>query len=104
MVQGVFEGFSKTLLITGVGYRANLQGNKLVLNLGYSHLIEMPVPEGITVMVKTPTELTVSGVDKQKVGQFAAEIREKRKPEPYLGKGIRYSDEVIIRKEGKVAK
>lgn len=104
MVQGVFEGFSKTLLITGVGYRANLQGSKLVLNLGYSHLIEMPVPEGITVMVKTPTELTVSGVDKQKVGQFAAEIREKRKPEPYLGKGIRYSDEVIIRKEGKVAK
>lgn len=104
MVQGVSEGFSKTLLITGVGYRANLQGNTLVLNLGYSHLVEMPVPKGITVMVKSPTEVTVLGVDKQQVGQFAAEIREKRKPEPYLGKGIRYSDEVIRRKEGKVAK
>ncbi len=104
MIQGVTAEYSKTLLMEGVGYKTALQGNKLVISAGYSHLVEMPLPEGITVVVSSPTEFTVRGIDKQKVGQFAAEIRAVRKPEPYLGKGIRYKDEVVRRKEGKKAK
>jgi len=104
MVVGVSEGFSKTLEITGVGYRASLNGNTLVLNMGFSHLVEMPVPQGLTVSVPNQTEITVSGIDKQSVGQFTAEIREVKKPEPYKGKGIRYRGEVVRRKEGKKAK
>jgi len=101
MVQGVTEGFSKTLLINGVGYRAALQGRDIKLNLGYSHDVVYKVPEGIDVQIPKPTEIVISGIDKQKVGQVAAEIREWRKPEPYKGKGIRYADEYIFRKEGK---
>lgn len=104
MVVGVTDGFHKTLLIEGVGYHVELKGNVLVVYAGYSHTVELPVPEGITVSLKSPTELTVSGCDKQVVGQYACEIRAVRKPEPYLGKGIRYSDEIIRRKEGKKAK
>lgn len=104
MVQGVTTEYSKTLLMEGVGYRAALQENKLVISAGYSHLVEMPLPEGITVVVSSPTQFTIQGIDKQKVGQFAAEVRAVRKPEPYLGKGIRYKDEVVRRKEGKKAK
>ena len=104
MVEGVEKGFSKTLTIEGVGYRAQLQGNTLIINAGYSHLVEMPVPAGLTVKVPSPTEINISGIDKQQVGQFAAEVRLVRKPEPYKGKGIRYKDEVIRRKEGKKAK
>jgi large subunit ribosomal protein L6 len=104
MIEGVVTGFSKTLLIEGVGYRAQLQGNNLVINAGYSHLVEMPIPAGLTVKVPSPTEINISGIDKQAVGQFAAEVRLVRKPEPYKGKGIRYKDEVIRRKEGKKAK
>jgi large subunit ribosomal protein L6 len=104
MVQGVTEGFSKILEIHGTGYRATLRGNTLVVNAGYSQPREMAIPEGITVTVPTPTEIQVSGVDRQAVGQFAAEIRNIRKPEPYLGKGIRYRGEVVRRKEGKKAK
>jgi large subunit ribosomal protein L6 len=94
----------KSLLIDGVGYRASLKGNTLVVAAGYSHLVEMPIPEGLSVKVPQPTELIIEGIDKQKVGQFAAEIRAVRKPEPYKGKGIRYKTEVIRRKEGKKAK
>ncbi|HHN66978.1 MAG TPA: 50S ribosomal protein L6 [Thermopetrobacter sp.] len=101
MITGVTEGFSKKLLITGVGYRAQMQGRNVKLNLGYSHDVVYEVPEGIEVQVPQPTEIIVSGIDKQKVGQVAAEIREWRKPEPYKGKGIRYEDEYIFRKEGK---
>ncbi len=101
MVEGVTKGFSKTLLINGVGYRAALQGRDLKLNLGYSHDVVYKVPEGIEVALPKPTEIVVSGIDKQKVGQVAAEIREWRKPEPYKGKGIRYADEYVFRKEGK---
>ena len=104
MVEGVTNEFAKTLEIQGVGYRAQLKGNVLVINAGYSHLVEMPVPAGITVVVSTPTEVTIRGIDKQVVGQFASEIRAVRKPEPYLGKGIRYKGEIIRRKEGKKAK
>lgn len=104
MVQGVTTEYSKTLLMEGVGYKATLQGKKLVISAGYSHLVEMPLPDGITVVVSSPTEFSIQGIDKQKVGQFAAEIRAIRKPEPYLGKGIRYKDEVVRRKEGKKAK
>lgn len=104
MVQGVTTEYSKTLLMEGVGYKAVLQGRKLIISAGYSHLVEMPLPEGITVVVSSPTDFTIQGIDKQKVGQFAAEIRAIRKPEPYLGKGIRYKDEVVRRKEGKKAK
>ena len=104
MVTGVSDGFSKTLEITGVGYRASLNGNTLVLNMGFSHLVELPVPAGLTVSVPNQTEITVSGIDKQLVGQFTAEIREIKKPEPYKGKGIRYRGEVVRRKEGKKAK
>ncbi|MDQ2087596.1 50S ribosomal protein L6 [Herbivorax sp. ANBcel31] len=104
MVLGVTEGFTKSLEINGVGYRAQKQGKKLVLTLGYSHPVEMEEPEGITVDVPEPTKLTVKGVDKQAVGQFAAKIRGKRLPEVYKGKGIKYADEIIRRKEGKTAK
>ncbi len=101
MVTGVTEGFSKTLLINGVGYRAALQGRDIKLNLGYSHDVVYKVPEGIDVQIPQPTQIIISGIDKQAVGQVAAEIREWRKPEPYKGKGIRYADEYIFRKEGK---
>ncbi len=104
MVHGVHDGFTKSLLIEGVGYRASLKGNTLVVAAGYSHLVEMPIPEGLSVKVPQPTEINIEGIDKQKVGQFAAEIRAVRKPEPYKGKGIRYKTEVIRRKEGKKAK
>lgn len=101
MVDGVVSGFSKTLEINGVGYRAQLQGNKLVLNLGYSHSIEMILPEGISAQVPDQNKIIISGADKQAVGEFAAKVRSKRPPEPYKGKGIRYSDEHVRRKEGK---
>jgi len=101
MVKGVSVGFEKTLEINGVGYRAQKQGNKLVMNLGYSHPVEMEEPEGITVEVPNPNSVIVKGIDNEKVGAFAAEIRTKRLPEPYKGKGIKYSYETIRRKEGK---
>ena len=104
MVKGVTDGWSKKLLIEGVGYRASLKGNTLVVAAGYSHLVELPIPQGLKVVCPSQTEVNISGIDKQLVGQFAAEVREVRKPEPYKGKGIRYSDEVIRRKEGKKAK
>ena len=104
MVIGVSEGFKKTLEINGVGYRAALQGNKLVVSAGYSHNVEMPVPAGLKVELPKNTTVVISGIDKQLVGQFAAEIREIRKPEPYKGKGIKYDYETIRRKEGKTAK
>ena len=101
LIQGVTEGFSKTLLITGVGYRANAQGNKLKLQLGYSHDVDLDVPAGLEVKTPDQTTVEISGVDKQAVGQFAAEVRRWRKPEPYKGKGIKYRGEFIFRKEGK---
>lgn len=101
LVTGVTEGFSKTLEITGVGYRANSQGKKLKLQLGYSHDVDIDVPEGIEIKTPDNTTVEISGVDKQKVGQVAAEIRRWRKPEPYKGKGIKYRGEYIFRKEGK---
>ena len=104
MIVGVTEGYTKTLEINGVGYRAQKQGNKLVMNLGYSHPVEMEEPEGVKVEVPNPNQIIVTGSDKQAVGQFAAVVREKRPPEPYKGKGIKYSDEVIRRKEGKTGK
>ncbi|MCI8508415.1 MAG: 50S ribosomal protein L6 [Lachnospiraceae bacterium] len=103
MVIGVTEGYTKVLEVNGVGYRAAKQGKKLVLNLGYSHPVEMEDPEGLESKVDGNT-ITVSGIDKEKVGQYAAEIRETRKPEPYKGKGIKYADEVIRRKVGKTGK
>ena len=102
-VVGVSEGFKKDLVIKGVGYRAQLQGKKVVLAAGYSHPVELEIPEGITVEIPKPVNVSVSGIDKELVGEFAANIRAVRKPEPYLGKGIRYSDEQIRRKEGKTA-
>ena len=101
MVTGVSEGFTKQLDIVGVGYRASVQGSHLNLQLGYSHEVKHPIPEGITVKCEKPTSIVISGADKQQVGQIAAEIRAYRKPEPYKGKGIKYSDETILRKEGK---
>jgi large subunit ribosomal protein L6 len=101
LVEGVTEGFTKTLVITGVGYRAQAQGKKLKLQLGYSHDVDLDVPEGLTVNTPDQTTIEISGIDKQAVGQFAAEIREWRKPEPYKGKGIKYRGEYIFRKEGK---
>ncbi len=101
MVTGVSEGYTKNLEINGVGYRAAKQGNKLVMNLGYSHQVEMEEIDGIKIDVPQPNQIIISGYDKQKVGQFAAQVREKRPPEPYKGKGIKYVDEVIRRKEGK---
>jgi large subunit ribosomal protein L6 len=104
MVVGVTDGYRKGLDITGVGYRAALNGRKLQLNLGYSHPIEIDPPEGITFEVETPTRLAVVGIDKELVGQIAAKVRSTRKPEPYKGKGVRYSGEVIRRKAGKAGK
>ncbi len=101
LIIGVTEGFTKTLEINGVGYRAAVQGKGLKLNLGYSHDVVYDIPDGIDVTTPKPTEIIVSGIDKQKVGQVAAEIREWRKPEPYKGKGIKYAGEYIFRKEGK---
>ncbi len=104
MVEGVSAGFSKTLDIQGVGYRAAMQGNKLVLTLGFSHPVERTETDEIKIEVPAPNRIVISGVDKQKVGQFAAEIREIRPPEPYKGKGIRYLGEFIAKKEGKAGK
>ena len=101
MVVGVTEGFKKELDVNGVGYRVAKEGNKLVMNLGYSHQVTMEEPEGISIDVPNPNKIVISGADKQKVGQFAAEVREKRPPEPYKGKGIKYATEVVRRKEGK---
>ncbi len=101
MVVGVSEGFSKTLEVNGVGYRASKEGKNLVLNVGYSHQVIMPETEDIQIDVPNPNQIIVKGIDKQKVGQFAAEVRGKRPPEPYKGKGIKYAHEVIRRKEGK---
>ena len=101
LVTGVTAGFNKKLLITGVGYRAAAQGRKLKLQLGYSHDVDLDVPEGIDVKTPDPTTVEITGNDKQAVGQFAAEIRRWRKPEPYKGKGIKYDGEFIFRKEGK---
>jgi large subunit ribosomal protein L6 len=101
LFKGVSEGFSKNLDIVGVGFRAAMQGNTLLLNLGLSHDIMYPIPTGITVKVPSPTQVEISGADKQVVGQIAAEIRSFRKPEPYKGKGVKYTTETILRKEGK---
>jgi len=101
VMTGVTKGFERKLEISGVGYRAALQGKNLQVQLGYSHDIVYPIPEGITIVVPKPTEIVISGIDGQKVGHVAAEIRAFRKPEPYKGKGVKYSDEYIFRKEGK---
>ena len=101
MVVGVTEGFTRKLEINGVGYRAAMQGNKLVLSLGFSHPVEMEVPAGLKVAVENNTSVTITGADKQLLGQFASEVRAKRPPEPFKGKGVKYSDEYIVRKEGK---
>ena len=103
MIIGVTEGYSKSLEIIGVGYRFNVQGSKLVINAGYSHPVEMQVPAGLTVEANGNTEITIKGIDKVLVGEFAANVRKVRQPEPYKGKGIRYKDEHIRRKEGKKA-
>ena len=104
MVTGVTKGYEKVLEINGVGYRAQKQGKKLILSLGYSHPVEMEDPEGLETVLEGQNKITVKGINKQKVGQYAAEIREKRKPEPYKGKGIKYADEHIRRKVGKTGK
>ena len=104
MVHGVTEGYEKALEVNGVGYRAQKQGKKLVLSLGYSHPVEMEDPEGLESVVEGQNKIIVKGIDKEKVGQYAAEIRDKRRPEPYKGKGIKYADEVIRRKVGKTGK
>ena len=104
MVVGVSEGYQKVLEINGVGYRAAKSGNKLTLSLGYSHPVEMIDPEGVETVLEGQNKITVKGIDKEKVGQYAAEIRDKRRPEPYKGKGIKYADEVIRRKVGKTGK
>ncbi len=104
MVVGVHEGFKKELEVQGTGYRVAKEGNVLSMTLGYSHLVKVPEIEGITIEVPQPNRIIIHGTDKQKVGQFAAEVREKRPPEPYKGKGVRYLGEVIIRKEGKAGK
>jgi large subunit ribosomal protein L6 len=101
MIKGVTEGYSRSLEINGVGYRAAAQGRALQLNLGYSHDVSYPVPEGIEVKTPKPTEIVITGIDKQRVGQVAAEIRDFRGPEPYKGKGVKYAGERIFRKEGK---
>ena len=101
MIVGVTEGFKKELDVNGVGYRVAKEGNKLVMNLGFSHQVIMEERDGISIEVPGPNKIIISGADKQKVGQFAAEVREKRRPEPYKGKGIKYVDEVIRRKAGK---
>lgn len=104
MVKGVSEGYLKTLELVGVGYRAQLQGKKLVMNLGYSHPVEVEAPEGIVFEIPAPNRIIVKGIDKETVGAVAADIRTWRKPEPYKGKGIKYDNEVIRRKEGKTGK
>ena len=101
LVAGVTEGFTKKLEITGVGYRAAVQGSNVQLQLGYSHDVTFPIPQGIQVVCPKPTEIVITGIDKQKVGQVAAELRGYRPPEPYKGKGVRYAGEYILRKEGK---
>ena len=101
MVVGVTEGYKKELDVNGVGYRVAKEGKKLTMNIGYSHPVVVEETEGITIEAPTPNKIIISGIDKQKVGQFAAEVRGKRPPEPYKGKGIKYADEVIRRKEGK---
>jgi len=101
LVKGVADGFTRNLEINGVGYKAAVQGKDLVLNLGYSHEIRYPIPEGITIKCEKPTAVSIFGADKQQVGQIASEIRGFRKPEPYKGKGVKYDNEVIVRKEGK---
>ena len=103
MIKGVCEGYKKNLEILGVGYRFNLKGNKLVINAGYSHPVEKEIPQGLKVELVSNTEITVSGISKELVGEFAANIRKVRQPEPYKGKGIRYKDEYVRRKEGKKA-
>jgi large subunit ribosomal protein L6 len=100
MIQGVTTPYEKKLIVEGVGFKSELQGNKLVLNIGFSHSVELEVPEGIDCVVEK-NNITITGISKEKVGQFAAVIRAKKKPEPYKGKGIRYSDEIVRRKEGK---
>ena len=104
MVVGVTNGYEKVLEVNGVGYRASKQGKKLTLNLGYSHPVEMEDPEGLETVLEGQNKITVKGIDKEKVGQYAAEIRDKRRPEPYKGKGIKYADETIRRKVGKTGK
>lgn len=104
MVVGVTDGYEKILEVNGVGYRAAKAGKKLTLSLGYSHPVEMTDPEGVETVLEGQNKITVKGIDKEKVGQFAAEIRDKRRPEPYKGKGIKYADEVIRRKVGKTGK
>ena len=104
MVVGVTNGYEKILEVNGVGYRAAKQGKKLTLNLGYSHPVEMEDPEGLETVLEGQNKITVKGIDKEKVGQYAAEIRDKRRPEPYKGKGIKYADETIRRKVGKTGK
>ena len=104
MVEGAAHGYKKELEINGIGYRAAMQGTQLVMNIGFSHQVFMDQPEGIKIEVPSPNKIVISGPDKQKVGQFAAEVREKRPPEPYKGKGIKYVDEHIRRKEGKAGK
>jgi large subunit ribosomal protein L6 len=101
LIAGVTKGFEENLEITGVGYRAAVQGKNLQLQLGYSHDVIYPIPEGITIATPKPTEIKISGIDRQKVGQVAAEIRDYRPPEPYKGKGVKYAGEYIFRKEGK---
>lgn len=101
LVQGVHQGFERKLTLVGVGYRAAVQGKNLNLTLGFSHPVVFPIPEGITIQTPTPTEVVISGIDKQLVGQVAANIRRFRPPEPYKGKGVRYADEVVHLKEGK---
>jgi len=101
LITGVAEGYTKTLEINGVGYRAEVQGKNVKLNLGFSHDVLFPIPEGIDIKCTKPTEIVITGIDKQKVGQVAAEIRRYRPPEPYKGKGIKYVGEYVFRKEGK---
>jgi large subunit ribosomal protein L6 len=101
MIRGVTEGYTRNLEISGVGYRAAVQGRSLQLNLGYSHNVDYPIPPGIEIKTPKPTEIVIAGIDKQRVGQVAAEIRDFRGPEPYKGKGVKYAGEYIFRKEGK---
>ena len=103
MIEGVSNGYTRALELVGIGYRANVAGNKLTISVGYSHPVVFEIEQGLTIECKTPTEIVVSGIDKQRVGEWAANIRAVRKPEPYLGKGIRYKGEVVRRKEGKTA-
>lgn len=103
MIKGVTEGYQKKLIVNGVGWKVAMQGGKLVMNVGFSHPVEMTAEEGITIETPTQTEIVISGISKERVGQFSAKVRKIREPEPYHGYGIRYSDEVIERKEGKAA-